>query len=212
MAEILDKDGRPMVIGKTSGNLREGDQVPGMRGAICHACGLGYKCLDEDCPNEKPNPMFDTGPDDIVGHKTFDTGELCPETGFPKLRHEPLTRAEADAIWSAAEAAKAKRAVDMPDERAALNAMFQAWSRLKELGWREAMYCPKDGSAFKVIEAGSTGIFDCHYQGEWASGHFLIADGGDLWPSHPILFKLLPEDQAKYDAKMAEAKAKYAAG
>lgn len=160
---------------------------------------------------QKSEPQQVAAPDDIVGHKTFDTGELCPETGFPKLRHEPLTRAEADAMWAAADAAKTKREADMPDEQSALNTMFQAWLRLKELGWREAMYCPKDGSPFKVIEAGSTGIFDCHYQGEWSKGYFMIAGGGDLWPSHPVLFKLLPEDQAKYDARMAEAKARYAA-
>lgn len=150
-------------------------------------------------------------PTDIVGHKTFDTGERDEATGLPKLRHEPLTRAEGEALWEAAKAAEAKREVDMPDEKAAIRAMMDAWLRLKQLGWREAMYCPKDGSMFKVIEAGSTGIFDCAYRGEWASGHFDVYDGGDIWPSHPILFKLLPEDQAKYDARMAEARAKYQA-
>lgn len=48
-------------------------------------------------------------PDDIVGHKTFDTGELG-ESGFPVLRHEPLTRAEADALWDACERAREDRA------------------------------------------------------------------------------------------------------
>jgi transcriptional regulator with XRE-family HTH domain len=47
---------RTMVIGKVSGKEREGDQVPGMPEAICHACGLGYRCMDEDCPNTKTNP------------------------------------------------------------------------------------------------------------------------------------------------------------
>lgn len=147
-------------------------------------------------------------PDDIVGHKTFDTGEIG-EHGFPIVRHEPLTRAEGAALLRSAEATKAKRASDMPDEKSAIRAMFDGWLRLKELGWRESMYCPKDGSVFKVIEAGSTGIFDCSYQGEWASGRFLVQDGGDLYPSHPVLFKLLPDDQAKYDARMADAVKRY---
>lgn len=56
MAEMLDKDGRPMVIGRVTKKLHKGDQVPGMPGAICHACGLGYRCGDEDCPNDKPDP------------------------------------------------------------------------------------------------------------------------------------------------------------
>lgn len=39
------------VIGKTTKTIRKGDQVPGMPGAICHACGLGRPCNDPDCPN-----------------------------------------------------------------------------------------------------------------------------------------------------------------
>lgn len=49
---------RTRVIGRATGQEREGDQVPGMPGAICHGCGLGYKCMDPDCPNEKPNPAW----------------------------------------------------------------------------------------------------------------------------------------------------------
>ncbi len=150
-------------------------------------------------------------PDDIVGHKTFSTGEICPETGFPASRHEPLTRREADALWDAAMAAKAKRAADMPDEQAALRAMCEAFQRLKELGWSEAMYCPKDGSGFKAIEPGSSGIHDCHYQGEWASGSWWVEDAGDMWPSHPCLFKLYPEDQAKEDVRREEARKRFEA-
>lgn len=44
---------RHTVIGKVSGLPREGDQVPGMPNAICHACGLGHPCVDPDCPNSK---------------------------------------------------------------------------------------------------------------------------------------------------------------
>jgi transcriptional regulator with XRE-family HTH domain len=49
---------RTTVVGKVSGKVLEGDQVPGMPHAICHACGLGYKCMDQDCPNDKPNPAM----------------------------------------------------------------------------------------------------------------------------------------------------------
>jgi transcriptional regulator with XRE-family HTH domain len=49
---------RTTVIGKVTGEPREGDQVPGMPHAICHACGLGYRCADPDCPNEKLNPAM----------------------------------------------------------------------------------------------------------------------------------------------------------
>jgi len=150
-------------------------------------------------------------PNDIVGHKTFSTGEINPETGFPELRHEPMTRSDAEALMALVDAATAKRAVDMPDEQSAIRAMFRAWQRLKELGWNDAIYCPKDGPTFKVIEAGSTGIFDCYYSGEWPDGYFMTSDGTDVYPSSqpPILFKLTPEAQAAQDAKRTTAAAAF---
>ena len=90
-------------------------------------------------------------PDDIVGHKTFDTGEICPETGFPKMRHEPLTRAEGETLWAAYQRAHEDRVARMPDEKSALNTMHDAYTRLKDMGWRDATYCPKDGSHFQAI-------------------------------------------------------------
>lgn len=120
--------------------------------------------------------------DQFVGHKTFSDGQ-------GGHYHEPLTRAEADAIWAECERLEAKRAEDMPTEQDAINAMFEAYQRLRELGWREAMYCPKDGSIFKAIEVGSTGIHDCFYLGEWPKGNWEYPCEGDLWPSRPILFK-----------------------
>ena len=147
-------------------------------------------------------------PDDIVGHKTFDTGER-DENGLPIFRHEPLTRAEGDALWEAAEKAKKDREARMPDEMTAVRAFFDAWQRLKELGWREAIYCPKDGSSFQMIEPGSTGIHDGSYYGEWPNGSWQAHDEHDIYPSHPALFKLYPEDQAKYEAKMAEARERF---
>jgi len=100
----------------------------------------------------------------------------------------PLTREEADALWKMATKQQEDRARYMPNIEAALTLMTQAHHRLKELGWREAMYCPKDGTNFEVIEAGSSGIHVCHYHGEWPNGWW-ISDAGDLWPSHPILWR-----------------------
>ena len=43
---------RSVIVGKVTGTEYEGDQVPGMPGAICHACGLkDYPCVNPDCPN-----------------------------------------------------------------------------------------------------------------------------------------------------------------
>jgi len=152
-------------------------------------------------------------PNDIVGHKTFATGEICPETGFPAMRHEPLTRAEANAMWARAERCQEARAMTMPTEQDALHSMFDAWQRLKELGWREGKYCPRDGTVFHTIELGSTGIFDGDCRGEWPHCTWTTYDETDAYPSSqaPALFKLYPEDQAKYDARLAEARERYAA-
>ena len=121
-------------------------------------------------------------PTDVVGHKTFDDGR----GGF---RHEPLTRIEADAMLAEIDAAKAKRVADMPDEQSAIRHMWDGWYRLKDFGWQEAIYCPKDGTPFEVIEAGSTGIHRCHYEGQWPNGTWWVGDGFDLYPSRPILFR-----------------------
>lgn len=103
------------------------------------------------------------------------------------------TDEQMDRFIAAVEKMKRFRADQMPDEQAALQVMFSAWERLKELGWREAMYCPKDGTAFDAIEAGSTGIHTCFYEGEWPDGHWWIAEAGDLWPARPILFRAKKE-------------------
>lgn len=145
-------------------------------------------------------------PDDIVGHKTIETGER-DEHGFPIHRHEPLTRAEGAALLKAANEAKADRERRMPDEQSAIRALFDAWLRLKDFNWREPMYCPKDGSHFNIIELGSTGIFEGAYRGTWPNGSWDSWDDGDSYCSSiaPAMFKLFPEDQAKQDQKRKEA-------
>ena len=86
---------------------------------------------------------------------------------------------------------EAKRAEDMPTQQDALSRMFECVERLKELGWNNAIFCPKDGSIFYVIESGSSGIHKAHYEGKWPDGRWWIHDKSDLWPSRPILFKLI---------------------
>lgn len=123
--------------------------------------------------------MVDQG-NEIVGHGTLADGS-----------HVPITRKEADAIWARAEQEKADRALDMPTEADALRAMHSAFTRLKELGWKEAEYCPKDGTPFHIIEPGSSGVHHCTYDGDWPTGHYWVHDAGDLWPSRPCLFKAI---------------------
>ena len=100
-----------------------------------------------------------------------------------------LTEDEALEVLESAEAETAKRRELMPDEQAAIRMFFEAWLRLKELGWREAMYAPKDGTGFDAIEPGSTEIHLCHYCGEWPEGDWWISAHGDLYSARPVLFR-----------------------
>lgn len=81
------------------------------------------------------------------------------------------------------------RADQMPDEQAALNVMFQAHERLKEFGWRDVMYCPRDGSEWQFCGPGSTGMHTGHRDDQ---GRFWVYDGGDIWPADPSLFRAVP--------------------
>jgi hypothetical protein len=83
------------------------------------------------------------------------------------------------------------------EEQATILKMFEAYQELKRLGWNDIQYCPKDGTWFYVLEIGSTGIHKCYYEGEWPSGHWWIAEAGDLWPSRPVLFRLKAQAAAR---------------
>lgn len=128
--------------------------------------------------------------DPIVGHKTSRDGH--------RYSHSPLRKSEADALLAAIEEDTRQRAELMPDEKSAIKMMFDAWYRLKELGWKEAIYCPKDGSEFDIIEAGSTGVFSAFYNGQWPDGYIISHDEHDSYVSRPgstILCK--PKSAAK---------------
>ena len=99
-----------------------------------------------------------------------------------------LTDEQKREIWSAATAERAKRAADMPDEEAAIRNVHAGWTRLMDLGWREATYAPCDRTPLLLIEAGSMGI---HRGFRDAERRFWIVDR-DQWPSLPMLFKLAP--------------------
>ena len=100
--------------------------------------------------------------------------------------HVHLSADEARVIVEACEAADAKRRESMPDSMAALRTLHDALTRLRDEGWRDGIYCPKDGLPFALIEFGSTGVFEGSYCGEWPSGSVMFSDGlvnprGLLW-------------------------------
>lgn len=127
---------------------------------------------------------------DYFGHATMADGT-----------HVPLSQNDAKAIWEAIDAADAKRRADMPTTQSALSAICDGKQRLTSLGWRDAVYCPKDGSSFAIIEYGSTGIFYATYHGEWPTGSLYSCDHF----SHPrgAMFKALadlsPDERSKLD-------------
>lgn len=119
-----------------------------------------------------------TAANKIVGHKTFSNDDGT-------FRHEPLYQHEADAIMAQIEASDKRRKELMPDEESARRLLFDAYIRLKEFGWNDAIYCPKDGRVFDAIEIGSAGTHPCTYQGDWPKGSWWIED----CPSRPVLFR-----------------------
>lgn len=100
-----------------------------------------------------------------------------------------MTTDEVRTLFVAADAAKAKRAIDMPSEADAMQILHSAYQRLTELGWSDAIYSPKDGTVFEALEAGCTVPGRCSYMGEWPTGGWWMHEAGDLWPSRPILWR-----------------------
>ena len=109
-------------------------------------------------------------------------------------RRVALSSEECEALMAQVRAQDEDRKARLPDDRACLVAMHDGYERLRQLGWRDIIYCPKDGSVFDSISAGSTGIHPCHYEGTWPDGRWWVEDGGDLWPAQPILFRLRATD------------------
>ncbi len=121
-----------------------------------------------------------------------------------------LSEDEAAAIWDSCERAKEKRIADMPDFDKAIGALHNAKTRLGELGWRDAVYCPKNGSSFAIIEYGSTGIFTASYYGKWPEGHLIYDDcvghpKGCMWK--PI--EALTEQEAELRRNCEESHRKF---
>lgn len=81
---------------------------------------------------------------------------------------------------------------NMPDLETALMVFAKAYRRLKDFGFQDIIYHPKDGGTFEVIEPGSTGIFPCQYWETPTRGSFWIMQDGGC-PSHPCLWRPAPE-------------------
>jgi hypothetical protein len=92
----------------------------------------------------------------------------------------------------------------LPEERVELEKIAGAVEALRRQGWRDAVYCPKDGTRFLVIEAGCTAVYPCIYRGEWPTGHWFVQHAGDEWPARPILFRPMREPVEEPPAQIAQ--------
>lgn len=118
------------------------------------------------------------------------------------------TQEQAEAILDAIRKSDAEREASMPTYQAALHQALSARERLKKLGWRDGIYCPKDGTSFALVEWGSTGVHPGHYMGEWPTGDVYCNDF--MVPPHAIMWKALDklsdDERAALDASAANAK------
>lgn len=145
-----------------------------------------------------------TEPNEIVGHKTF------RENG--QFRHEPLTRSEADALHDSFERAEARRAADFPDAEACARGMWEAYYRMKRLGWKDPRYAPTDGRLKRVVSAGSSGIHEayCSERTDRKGAKWWWApDDGDLWSYTPLLYLPDAQEIAEHEERMTKAIEKY---
>lgn len=118
--------------------------------------------------------------DNYYGHATAADGT-----------HVLLSEKDAQEIWAYVEQQKVIREVSMPTTADALAIRSQARERMRELGWRDGCYCPKDGTPFAAIQHGSTGIFTATMTEEWPYGWANLEDEG----CHPSGFLWKPIDQ-----------------
>lgn len=104
-----------------------------------------------------------------------------------------------DAMIAAYHRREAERNTAMPTTEAALAVALDAKERLRRLGWRDGIYCPKDGSTFALIEWGSTGVHSGHYMGQWPKGRIYACDF--LVPPEEVMWK--PIDALTDDERAA---------
>jgi hypothetical protein len=115
------------------------------------------------------------------------------------------TQEQATAIFDAIKERDEDRQARLPNTIAALDQASVARERLRTLGWRDGIYCPKDGTAFALIEWGSTGIHSGHYMGKWPEGH--IYSGDFLVQPQAVMWKAIDDLTADENAGLARSDA-----
>ena len=137
----------------------------------------GQHRLDPRSPEEFKFQCYDCEPVEVLEIKlpTLDMLEAAMQT-----KH--LTARE---IMAQIDAAQLSRQDRYPTVQTCLDEAAQIMQRLKDMGWRDICYAPKDGTYFKAICFGATQPQTCCYIGK----SIFAASGGDWWPETPVLFK-----------------------
>lgn len=104
-------------------------------------------------------------------------------------------------VMAAIEETRQQRAEKMPTEKDAILVMFEAYQRLKELGWHDGAYMPTTGKRFAGIQNGSTGIhaFYGRFTETTIPRKIFEVNDGDIWPSYvpPVLYREWSEDDVQ---------------
>lgn len=98
----------------------------------------------------------------------------------------PISEMDAARMIELAKQDRERIAREMPTEQDAIRRLQDAYSRLKQLGWKDAIYAPR-GEWVEVIEVGSTGI---HQALRHEDGGFMIDNN---WPSRPTFYRPIAE-------------------
>lgn len=138
---------------------------------------------------------------DFVGEVYHLTHQVIKDLGGDYEDNDAFIKAETtlrEYTWKACQRALLsnketdERTLQMKTVEDAIQQMNNAYYRLKELGWNDPSYCPKDGTLFDSITIGTSLIADCFYSGEWPNGYYIQPFDGDAYIACPTLFKLKP--------------------
>ena len=73
-------------------------------------------------------------------------------------------------------------------------------NEMRNEGWSEISYCPKDGSSFLAWNPLCSLPYICTYSGKWPDGKWWAHVDGDVWPDKPMMWKPIPSDKLMMDA------------
>jgi len=96
---------------------------------------------------------------------------------------------DVQALMNRVDAQREARASVLPTAETAMAVIQVATERLRDLGWVEIEYSPKDGSVFDSYVMGMPTAIPTSYLGTWPEGGWFTHEAGDIYPAYPSLFR-----------------------